>query len=126
MPVVRREYRKLLFVGELFQHDEFGVVRGPQAITSVVMRNEIDPKAFKQLRYALIDAISIDNNPANVAGYNVRHGELLPFEGDKVKIIPLEHIPNASGPRLEALWNLHERKPARRIGDSSRRQEVQS
>jgi len=95
-----------LFVGELFQHDEFGIVRGPQAITSVVMRNEIDPKAFKQLRYALIDAISIDNNPAN-AGYNVRHGELLPFEGDKVKIIPLEHIPNASGPRLEALWNLH-------------------
>ena len=102
----KRGISEALFVGELFQHDTFGVVRGPQAVTSVIMRNEINPKAFKQLRYALIDVVSIDNNPVDVE-YRVRHGELIPFEGDKVKVIPLEHISNASGPRLEALWNLH-------------------
>ena len=103
---VKRGISEALFVGELFQHDEFGVVKGPQAVTAVIMRNQIDPKSFRQLRYALFDAISIDNNPLDV-GYSIRHGELVPFEGDKVKITPIEHIPNASGPRLEALWNLH-------------------
>ena len=34
----KRGISEALFVGELFQHDEFGVVSGPQAITAVVMK----------------------------------------------------------------------------------------
>ena len=102
----KRGVGEALFIGELFEHDAFGVVRGPQAITATVMRKEIDPQAFKRLRYALIDVVSIDNQNPDVE-YRLRHAELIPFEGDRVKVVPLEHILEGAGPRMEALWSLH-------------------
>lgn len=103
---VKKGVAEALFIGELFEHDAFGVVRGPQAITATVMRKEIDPRAFKRLRYALVDIVTLNGQDVDVE-YRLRHAELVPYEGDRVKVVPLEHIQDGAGLRLEALWNLH-------------------
>lgn len=103
---VKKGVSEALFIGELFEHDAFGVVRGPQAITATVMRKEIDPRAFKRLRYALVDIVTLNGKNVDVE-YRLRHAELVPYEGDRVKVVPLEHIHDGAALRLQALWNLH-------------------
>ncbi len=103
---IKRGVSEAMFVGELFDYDAFGVVRGPQAITAVVMRKDIEPSAFKQLRYALFDVISIDGQKMDVE-YRLRRQELLPYQGDRVRVADMEYIEDGAGPRLTALWNLH-------------------
>lgn len=95
-----------LFVGELFEYDAFGVVRGPQAITAVIMRKDIDPVAFKSLRYSLIDVVKSDNMDSSFE-YRLRNEYLQKFAGDRVKVVDCEYISEGAGPRLQALWNLH-------------------
>lgn len=103
---IKRGVSEALFVGELFDYDAFGVVRGPQVITSVVMRSNIDPTAFKSLKYALFDVVSLDGKKLDVE-YRLRHQELTPYAGDRVRVTDMEHITDGAGPRLTALWNLH-------------------
>ena len=95
-----------LFVGELFEYDAFGVVRGPQAITAVIMRKDIDPIAFKSLRYSLIDVVKSDDMDSSFE-YRLRNEYLQKFAGDRVKVVDCEYISEGAGPRLQALWNLH-------------------
>ena len=103
---VKRGIKEALFVGELFEYDAFGVVRGPQAVTTVILRKDISSSDFKQLRFALIDVLSIDNKKYNL-DYKLRHAELLPFEGDRVKVVSAEHLTEGIPFRLDALWQLH-------------------
>ena len=90
-----------LFVGELFEYDAFGVVRGPQAITAVIMRKDIDPIAFKSLRYSLIDVVKSDDMDSSFE-YRLRNEYLQKFAGDRVKVVDCEYISEGAGPRLQA------------------------
>jgi hypothetical protein len=102
----KRGIREALFLGELFEYDAFGVVRGPHAVTSTIMRKDISSSAFKQLRFSLFDALSINNSKVNVE-YRLRHAELEPFAGDRIKVVDMEYLSESIPYRLEALWALH-------------------
>ena len=102
----KRGVREAIFLGELFEYDAFGVIRGPQAVSSVILRNDISSAAFKQLRFALFDAVSINNKEVNVE-YRLRHAELQPFIGDRIKVVDMDYLTEAVSVRLDALWSHH-------------------
>ena len=94
-----------LFVGELFEYDAFGVVRGPQAITAVIMRKDIDPIAFKSLRYSLIDVVKSDDMDSSFE-YRLRN-EYLQSSQETASRLSIVSTSLKEQVHVCKQWNLH-------------------
>lgn len=93
-----------LFVGELYEKDALGKTLGINAISSVLLRNEIDELSFRNLKFALLDVVKYSEEDVSDYSYPTRYNVLKPFSTSRVHPVEYQHVEEDPIPAIEYAW----------------------